>query len=818
MVPLADTVWRRRVAVGVGDQKMQTRDEARPLVCAIHPHMQAVLRRGRQGKLGSGLTQRLHMVIAVSALVVLKNGSCFREVLRTTAGTRRHMWQKKAVTTTETSSEEFENLTFSTGLLFLAALVYHMTVVKIVDVLCVGGGARLACCTRGGSRSCPIWSNTLRGPCSPARANGMTCAVKTPLHVFLSCRYPSCYPDEDVPLRLAERANGVEAYTEAGRLVLRLGIKDASRTPSSGSATTFWRGSASTNSRIVVWQSSVAWLSQSRWAKPISRQVGQHVDSCDSCGCFLWTPSESQTRQKRVAAMEFANDFKSFAPAFTLVLWSAYRLDFQEDVVLLSSLRLHEERDMGACNANRVQQLNQTPFAPALHHKLGHLSDAGGRPVHLGVTLANVPWLQKRAPCASCPASFRRSWQTWHHPLSHHSPWALHLVQSAFGLKSFLRLRRPSHVGLMHVLVTNLRFSYWRASSTESPRQPLSPPPFNMSCADGLMSSSFRSESDLVSVLSSIPSECRALHAWHFQNITGRKRSRLRWRLKQTAGPKLSWNPQRCWRSPFSLINLFVSLLLGAVSSAPEYLAPSFNGSVCWAELNWPQCDFPELDGFIGLLHIFDNCGRCAQCADRCNDKCENTVLLETQGPCGIVRRCRDDTVTHDTSVQGNCHTRNSWRHFRRKSENWNLAKICTTKMTCRGLRNSEPVESEIIWIIGQCWADFTFPTCSTTSRERNRSRWYRVTILQSRRALQTREVSIVRMRDSRQWVSYRRYMYSTFHSIGWKSSSSLCNLTASQTCQSNEDSLPSMDRPCSRWVVSEQTTRSPNVCCQLVW
>ena len=38
--------------------------------------------------------------------------------------------------------------------------------------------------------------------------------------------------------------------------------------------------------------------------------------------------------------------------------------------------------------------------------------------------------------------------------------------------------------------------------------------------------------------------------------------------------------------------------------------------------------------------------------ATRCEDKCENTVLLETQGPCGIVRRCSDDTVTHDTSVQ----------------------------------------------------------------------------------------------------------------------------------------------------------------------
>ena len=33
----------------------------------------------------------------------------------------------------------------------------------------------------------------------------------------------------------------------------------------------------------------------------------------------------------------------------------------------------------------------------------------------------------------------------------------------------------------------------------------------------------------------------------------------------------------------------------------------------------------------------------------RCDDKCENTVLLETQGPCGR-RKCRDNTVTHDTT------------------------------------------------------------------------------------------------------------------------------------------------------------------------
>ena len=36
----------------------------------------------------------------------------------------------------------------------------------------------------------------------------------------------------------------------------------------------------------------------------------------------------------------------------------------------------------------------------------------------------------------------------------------------------------------------------------------------------------------------------------------------------------------------------------------------------------------------------------------RCGDKCENTVLLETQGPCGSVRKCGADTVTDDTCAQ----------------------------------------------------------------------------------------------------------------------------------------------------------------------
>ena len=38
--------------------------------------------------------------------------------------------------------------------------------------------------------------------------------------------------------------------------------------------------------------------------------------------------------------------------------------------------------------------------------------------------------------------------------------------------------------------------------------------------------------------------------------------------------------------------------------------------------------------------------------ATQCDDKCENTVLLETQLPCGSVRKCGADTVTDDTSAQ----------------------------------------------------------------------------------------------------------------------------------------------------------------------
>ena len=42
--------------------------------------------------------------------------------------------------------------------------------------------------------------------------------------------------------------------------------------------------------------------------------------------------------------------------------------------------------------------------------------------------------------------------------------------------------------------------------------------------------------------------------------------------------------------------------------------------------------------------------------ATRCGVECENTVLLETQGPCESVRECIADTATDDTSAR---------RHFR---------------------------------------------------------------------------------------------------------------------------------------------------------
>ena len=61
----------------------------------------------------------------------------------------------------------------------------------------------------------------------------------------------------------------------------------------------------------------------------------------------------------------------------------------------------------------------------------------------------------------------------------------------------------------------------------------------------------------------------------------------------------------------------------------------------------------------------------------RCDDKCENTVLLDTQGPCGTVRRCSDDTVTHDTGVQGKCHKSHPTRPF-----------FCNDEVACQSRRS----------------------------------------------------------------------------------------------------------------------------------
>ena len=57
------------------------------------------------------------------------------------------------------------------------------------------------------------------------------------------------------------------------------------------------------------------------------------------------------------------------------------------------------------------------------------------------------------------------------------------------------------------------------------------------------------------------------------------------------------------------------------------------------------------------LRHQCEQSAQWAISATRCDDKCANTALLETQRPCGSARRCRSDTVPHDTSVPGRCHT-----------------------------------------------------------------------------------------------------------------------------------------------------------------
>ena len=91
--------------------------------------------------------------------------------------------------------------------------------------------------------------------------------------------------------------------------------------------------------------------------------------------------------------------------------------------------------------------------------------------------------------------------------------------------------------------------------------------------------------------------------------------------------------------------------------------------------------DIPKLGAFSRAfcMNTFSHClSRSCQCVtvrdlrsgqsvqpDVMTYLCINTVLLETQGSCRSVRRY---TVTHHTRVQGRCHTRNSWRHFRKTS------------------------------------------------------------------------------------------------------------------------------------------------------
>ena len=46
-----------------------------------------------------------------------------------------------------------------------------------------------------------------------------------------------------------------------------------------------------------------------------------------------------------------------------------------------------------------------------------------------------------------------------------------------------------------------------------------------------------------------------------------------------------------------------------------------------------------------------------------------SNVLLETQELCGSVRSCTSDCRMSDACEQDGCHTRNSWRRFRRAME-----------------------------------------------------------------------------------------------------------------------------------------------------
>ena len=142
--------------------------------------------------------------------------------------------------------------------------------------------------------------------------------------------------------------------------------------------------------------------------------------------------------------------------------------------------------------------------------------------------------------------------------------------------------------------------------------------------------------------------------------------------------------------------------------------------------------------------------------ATRCDDKYENAIMLETQAPCGSVRKCSAGTVTNDTSAQVKVsHTRNSWRHFRRTSKQrevktflsrrWKIRSILlsfrdallreSTKgrqetfcTSCRRLPQKkkcfEVWETQNLWKMRASKASVyklhVFRHCSATSQERN--------------------------------------------------------------------------------------------------
>ena len=64
----------------------------------------------------------------------------------------------------------------------------------------------------------------------------------------------------------------------------------------------------------------------------------------------------------------------------------------------------------------------------------------------------------------------------------------------------------------------------------------------------------------------------------------------------------------------------------------------------------WPYVQCRAVSSMQGRM-LDGGCGLSAQFAigaTWCDDKCENTVLLEIQGPSGSARKCSADTVTDD--------------------------------------------------------------------------------------------------------------------------------------------------------------------------